>query len=66
MKNETVPEKNRRLIQETWSGELDRTCFCDTCKYSGEDEHYLRYCNKLEFSSFGLTISMCIDYKEKE
>lgn len=64
--NEEVSERNCRKIQESWDGELDSTSFCDTCKFNDEDEHYLRYCNKLGFPTFGMTISVCIDYKEKE
>ena len=63
---ETIPEKNRRLIKESWDGELDSSSFCDTCKHNEEDEHYLRYCYKKDFSTCGVTISMCIDYEEKE
>ena len=68
MKKETIPEKNRRIIDECWNGEHSdlEPDFCDTCEYDGEDEHYLRYCDKLMFPSFGMRITNCINYKEKD
>ena len=63
-KEETIPERNRRIIEEVWDGKHPSDDFCDTCKHNGEDEHYLRRCNKYEFASFAMKITNCIGYEE--
>ena len=65
-KEETIPERNRKIIEEVWDGKHSSEDFCDTCKYNGEDENYLRYCNKFSFSSCSMKITNCIGYEEKE
>ena len=61
---ETIPEKNRRMIEELWDGKHSIVDWCETCEYDGEDEHYLRYCNKYCFGSYAMTITNCIGYRE--
>lgn len=69
-KEETIPERNRRIIEEVWNGEHSEKDaeedFCQTCKHNGEDEHYLRHCKKYSFSSYPMKITNCIGYEEKE
>ena len=63
---ETIPKKNRKIIKEVWNGEHSSEDFCGTCKSSGEDVHYLRYCNKYNFSSYPMKIFNCIGYEENK
>ena len=65
MRDETIPEKNRRIIKEVWDGKHSSEDFCDTCKHNSEDENYLRHCSKYDFSSFAMKITNCIGYEEK-